>query len=226
MSFDWIDNIESLHHQCGTLDKIIDQIMEEVKAGEEILPPLDHLFEALNKTPLDAVKVVILGQDPYPTPGHAHGLAFSVQPDVNPIPRSLQNIFRELESDLGCPQPPNGCLEPWARQGVLLLNTALSVRAGVANSHSGLWTPVTNDIIKTVNRVHKNLVFFLWGRHAQAKSIYIDNKKHLVIRSSHPSPMACGSPAPVPFLGSRPFSKANEYLEKHRIEPIDWCLAQ
>ncbi|RYL95053.1 uracil-DNA glycosylase [Sporolactobacillus sp. THM7-4] len=186
-----------------------------------VYPDMYDLFNALKYTPYEKVKVVILGQDPYHEPGQAHGLSFSVKPGV-PQPPSLQNIFKELHDDLGCPIPHHGCLIEWARQGVLLLNTVLSVRRGAANSHKGKgWEQFTDEVIRDLNRREKPIVFILWGRHAQAKKELITNPNHYIIESSHPSPLS----ARYSFFGSRPFSRANHYLQSVGEEPIDWQIS-
>jgi uracil-DNA glycosylase len=195
-------------------------LRQEIKQGKQIYPPPPLIFNALNSTPLDKVKCVILGQDPYHGPGQAMGLSFSV-PDEVTKPPSLRNIFKELADDLDCPIPDSGDLTGWTRQGVLLLNTVLTVEAGKANSHKEKgWERFTNHIIKTISDQREHLVFILWGKHAQEKEHYIDATKHKVLRSAHPSPFA----AHRGFFGSKPFSRANEYLVSQGKEPIDWCL--
>lgn len=190
----------------------------EKRQGKEILPPENLWFNALNSTPLDQVKVVILGQDPYPTPGHAHGLCFSVQPEVKPIPKSLINIYKELESDLGI-KKENGNLQSWADQGVLLLNSVLTVESGSANAHQGKgWEAFTDKIIATVNELDRPIVFVLWGAYAQKKGKVIDDAKHCVIKSPHPSPLS----AYRGFLGSQPFSKINKFLKANGNSEISW----
>lgn len=186
-----------------------------------IYPDMYDLFNALHYTPYEKVKVVILGQDPYHEPGQAHGLSFSVKPGV-PKPPSLQNIFKELQDDLGCTVPEHGCLIEWAQQGVLLLNTVLSVRRGAANSHKGMgWETFTDQVIRVLNKRETPIVFILWGRHAQNKQELITNKRHFIIKSPHPSPLS----ASRGFFGSRPFSRANRYLESAGEEPINWQLS-
>jgi uracil-DNA glycosylase len=185
-----------------------------------IYPDMYDIFNAMHYTPYDKVKVVILGQDPYHGPRQAHGLSFSVLPGVD-APPSLVNIFKELESDLGCRVPNHGCLKHWAEQGVLLLNTVLTVREYQANSHQGIgWEEFTDHIITLLNQRKEPMVFILWGRPAQRKQSMITNPDHLVITSPHPSPLS----AYRGFFGSRPFSKANEFLAKHGMAPIDWQL--
>ena len=186
----------------------------------QIFPDMYSIFNALHYTSLADTKVVIFGQDPYHEPGQAHGLSFSVLPNVPPPP-SLQNIFKELETDLGCTVPDNGCLEPWARQGVLLLNTVLTVQAHNANSHQGKgWEIFTDRIISILNEREKPMVFILWGAPARRKKAMITNKAHLIIESPHPSPLS----AYRGFFGSRPFSRANEFLKSTGQEPINWQL--
>ena len=188
--------------------------------GKVIFPHSSLWFNALNSTPLDQVKVVILGQDPYPTPGHAHGLCFSVKPEVNPIPKSLINIFKELNDDLGI-NNQNGNLQNWANQGVLLLNSVLTVEQGHPNSHQGKgWEIFTDKVIAVVNALERPVVFVLWGAYAQKKGAMIDVSRHLVIRSPHPSPLS----AYRGFLGSRPFSKINHFLAQHGQVEINWAV--
>ena len=188
--------------------------------GKVIFPHSSLWFNALNSTPLDQVKVVILGQDPYPTPGHAHGLCFSVKPEVNPIPKSLINIFQELNDDLGI-NNQNGNLQNWANQGVLLLNSVLTVEQGQANSHQGKgWEIFTDKVISVVNALERPVIFVLWGAYAQKKGAMIDVTRHLVIRAPHPSPLS----AYRGFLGSRPFSKINHFLVQHGQVEINWAV--
>jgi uracil-DNA glycosylase len=185
-----------------------------------IYPKGEQYFSALNTITFDKVKVVILGQDPYHGPGQAHGLSFSVLPGV-PFPPSLLNIFKELQSDLGIPIPKTGYLQKWAEQGVLLLNAVLTVENGKPAAHQGKgWERFTDTIVHLLNDQRQNLVFVLWGSYAQKKGAFIDRSKHLVIESAHPSPLS----AYRGFLGSRPFSKINDYLESKDLEPIDWNL--
>lgn len=195
--------------------------LKEEYSNQTIYPDMYDLFNALNYTPYHQVKVVILGQDPYHEPGQAHGLSFSVRPGVRQPP-SLQNIFKELNDDLGCPVPRHGCLIEWARQGVLMLNTVLSVRRGAANSHKGMgWEQFTDTVIRDLNAREQPIVFILWGRHAQAKEELITNAHHFIIKSSHPSPFS----ARYGFFGSHPFSRANHYLESAGEEPINWAIS-
>lgn len=183
-----------------------------------IYPPPKQIFAAFDETPFARVKVVILGQDPYHGPGQAHGLSFSVREGIR-NPPSLQNIFKELASDLQVPPPKSGELSCWAKQGVLLLNATLTVEAGKAGSHQGKgWETFTDAVIRELNARREHLVFILWGNYAQKKGVHIDTGKHLVLRSPHPSPFS----ADAGFFGSKPFSKTNEYLHAKGIEPIDW----
>jgi uracil-DNA glycosylase len=189
------------------------------KANHIIYPPGNRIFAAYNYTPFDKVKVVILGQDPYHNPGEANGLCFSVNDGVK-IPPSLLNIFKELKDDIGCEIPKSGNLEKWAIQGVFLLNTSLTVRKNQPGSHRNIgWEKFTDATIKAISDNKKNVVFMLWGRWAMGKIDLIDKTKHYILNASHPSPLARTG-----FLGCRHFSKCNEYLIKHNIEPIDWCL--
>lgn len=192
----------------------------EKAAGKVIYPPGPLIFNALNTTPLEKVKVVIIGQDPYHGPGQAHGLCFSVQPGV-PTPPSLQNIYKELQRDLNLPIPSHGYLQYWAEQGVLLLNTSLTVEQARAGSHANAgWQQFTDKVIEVVSQRCENLVFLLWGSHAQSKQKLIDGQKHLVLKSAHPSPLS----AYRGFLGNGHFSRTNKFLEQHGLAPIDWAL--
>jgi len=193
-------------------------LRDEKDKSKSILPHSSLWFNALTTTDLDQVKVVILGQDPYPTPGHAHGLCFSVMPDVKPIPKSLINIYKELEDDLGIVNV-NGNLQSWADQGVLLLNSVLTVEAGNANSHQGQgWEQLTDRIIEVLNEQISPIAFVLWGAYAQKKGSIVNNPQHLVLRSPHPSPLS----AYRGFFGSKPFSKINNFLIEKGKEPINW----
>ena len=192
----------------------------EKRAGKVIYPPGPRIFAALNTTPFEAVKVVILGQDPYHGPNQAHGLCFSVLPGV-PAPPSLENIFAEIERDLRIPRPDHGCLLPWARQGVLLLNAVLTVERGQAGSHQGKgWEGFTDACIDALNREREGIVFLLWGSYAQAKGKLIDTTRHRVLKAPHPSPLS----AYRGFIGCGHFSRANEYLVQRGQVPIDWQL--
>lgn len=187
---------------------------------KKIFPNMYDIFNALHFTSYAATKVVILGQDPYHEPGQAHGLSFSVLPDVPPPP-SLINIFKELRDDLGCFIPNNGCLKPWAEQGVLLLNTVLTVRAHAANSHRGHgWEIFTDKIIRLLNDHERPIAFILWGRPARSKKSMITNPRHFIIESAHPSPLSASGG----FFGSRPFSKVNNFLKSIGEQPIDWQI--
>ena len=193
----------------------------ERKAQRRIVyPPGAQIFAALDATPFDAVKVVILGQDPYHGPGQAHGLCFSVVRGV-PAPPSLKNIFQEIDTDLGIPPPAHGCLEHWARQGVLLLNAVLTVERGQAGSHQGKgWEQFTDRVVALLAAQRENLVFLLWGAHAQRKGQAIDARRHLVLKAPHPSPLS----AHRGFFGCGHFSQTNEYLARHGQTAIDWSL--
>ena len=194
--------------------------LDEERRKHTVFPPEDEVFTALELTPYDSVRVLLLGQDPYHDEGQAHGLAFSVRPGVTPPP-SLANIFRELQSDLGCPKPKNGSLVPWAKQGVLLLNTVLTVRAHEPNSHKGKgWEKFTDAVIHKVSEKETPVVFVLWGGYAQKKLELIDTSRHAAISSPHPSPLS----AKRGFFGSRPFSKTNAALREAGEGEIDWCL--
>ncbi|HSB96897.1 MAG TPA: uracil-DNA glycosylase [Spongiibacteraceae bacterium] len=197
-------------------------LREEKQAGKVIYPAGDNWFNALNSTPFDKVKVVVLGQDPYHGPGQAHGLCFSVLPGV-PTPPSLVNIFKELAIDLNIPISRHGYLQHWAEQGVLLLNAVLTVQHANANSHQGRgWEAFTDSCIEHLNREREHLVFLLWGSYAQKKGQLIDRSRHLVLTAPHPSPLS----AHRGFLGCKHFSKANHYLQQHGMAPIDWALPQ
>lgn len=186
-----------------------------------IYPPADDIFNALHLTPLSDVKVLILGQDPYHNEHQAHGLSFSVLPDQREIPPSLQNIYKELQDDLGCYIPDNGYLEKWAKQGVLMLNTVLTVRAHQANSHQGKgWEQFTDAIIEAVNQKDSPVVYMLWGRPAQTKIPMLTNRNHLILKAPHPSPLS----AYRGFFGCRHFSQANEFLQRNGVRPIDWQI--
>lgn len=189
-------------------------------AGARIYPPGPEIFAAFDATPFDAVKVVILGQDPYHGPGQAHGLCFSVRPDQR-VPPSLDNMYKEIERDLGLPRPDHGWLMPWAQRGVLLLNAVLTVEEGKAGAHQGKgWEGFTDHVVDVLNREREDLVFLLWGSYAQAKGKVIDTNRHCVLRTTHPSPLS----AYRGFLGSGHFSKTNNFLRKRGIPQIDWSL--
>lgn len=200
--------------------QILDTVKAERESGQIIYPPAADVFNAFKATEFDRVKVVILGQDPYHGEGQAHGLAFSVLPDIKKIPPSLINIYKELASDIsGFQIPKHGYLQHWAEQGVLLLNTVLTVRAHQANSHASLgWERFTDTVVHRLAEQREHLVFILWGSHAQKKGAFIDRNRHLVLTSPHPSPLS----ASRGFFGSKPFSQANAYLLSHGESPIDW----
>ncbi|GAA4855627.1 uracil-DNA glycosylase [Luteimonas vadosa] len=195
-------------------------LRERKAAGARIYPPGPRIFAAFDATPFDAVKVVVLGQDPYHGEGQAHGLCFSVQPGV-PVPPSLQNIYKEIERDLGIPRPDHGHLVAWARRGVLLLNAVLTVEAGRPGSHQGKgWEGFTDHVVETLAREREGLVFLLWGSYAQAKGRMVDARRHRILRTTHPSPLS----AHRGFLGCGHFSAANQYLVRQGGAPIDWSL--
>ena len=199
--------------------ELVSYLHAEKRAGKVIYPPGPQIFRAFELTPVDKVKVVILGQDPYHNPGQAMGLSFSV-PNGVPAPPSLKNIFKEAEDDLGIKMSGSPDLEGWARQGVLLLNAMLTVRAGEPSSHSAIgWQQFTDAVISYLSDHRENIVFMLWGNYARSKAALIDRNKHLVLEAAHPSPLARGA-----FFGSRPFSKANHYLVQTGRGPIDWRL--
>jgi uracil-DNA glycosylase len=203
----------------GVWDDLV-QLAGRARRTEGIAPGADRIFRALDLVPPDAVRVVILGQDPYPTPGHADGLCFSVRPGVAP-PRSLKNIFREMADDLGVRPSSHGDLESWARQGVLLLNTVLTVGLGAANSHSNWgWQRVTDGAIAAVAELPQPVVFLLWGKSAEAKSRLIGTGRHLILTCAHPSPLS----ARRGFFGCRHFSKSNAWLVARGAKPVDWTL--
>ena len=186
-----------------------------------IYPPMDDIYNAFQETPLSKVKVLLLGQDPYHNVNQAHGMSFSVLPSQTEIPPSLQNIYKELHDDLGCYIPNNGYLVKWAKQGVLLLNTVLTVRAHSANSHRGHgWEQFTDRVIEVLNEQDRPIVYLLWGTPAQSKSSMLNNPKQLVLTAPHPSPLS----AYRGFFGCRHFSKANAFLQEHGVEPIDWQI--
>ena len=195
------------------------KVLEEYRT-RQIFPNPDDIFNAFHLTPLKDVKVVILGQDPYHNDGQAHGLCFSVKPDVE-VPPSLVNIYQELHDDLGCRIPNNGYLVKWAKQGVLMLNTVLTVRAHQANSHRCIgWEQFTDAVIRSVSAQDRSIVFLLWGRPAQMKKSMLNNPKHLILEAPHPSPLS----AYRGFFGCKHFSQTNAFLEKNGIEPIDWQI--
>ena len=204
----------------GYMRSLTKFLYEQNNAGASIYPPAQQIFAAFSATPFDAVKVVILGQDPYHGPGQAHGLSFSVPIDAR-IPPSLRNIFTEMTNDLGIERPTSGNLDQWARRGVLLLNACLTVEDNKAGAHQGKgWEIFTDRVITELNDNRTNLVFVLWGRKAQEKGRAIDRQRHLVIESPHPSPLSAHSG----FYGTKPFSRANNYLQENGITPIEWRI--
>lgn len=218
ISNDWLEPL-NIEFKKSYYKKLYEKVREEYQS-RVIYPDANDIFNAFDFTPLSHVKAVILGQDPYHGPGQAHGLCFSVQPDVD-IPPSLVNIYKELHDDLGCSVPNNGYLKKWADQGVMLLNTVLTVRAHQANSHRGIgWEEFTDAAIKTLNAQDHPLVFILWGRPAQMKRQMLTNPRHLILEAPHPSPLSSYRG----FFGSRPFSKTNEFLKANGVEPIDWQI--
>lgn len=213
---------EALQQEFGKeyFAQLVNFLKQEKAAGNIIYPPGPRIFDAFQLTPLDEVKVVILGQDPYHGPGQAMGLCFSV-PDGITLPPSLINIFKELERDLGIKAPVCGDLTKWARQGVFLLNAILTVRKASAASHQNRgWEQFTDAVIRTISDAKENVVFILWGNYAGSKQKLIDTSKHFIVKSPHPSPLSAHSG----FFGSRPFSKTNEYLQSKGMKPIDWSL--
>ena len=218
ISNDWLEPLKP-EFRKPYYAKLYKTVMSEYQT-RKIFPPADDLFNAFHFTPLNEVKVVILGQDPYHNDGQAHGLCFSVKRGVE-TPPSLVNIYQELHDDCGCYIPNNGYLEKWAKQGVLLLNTVLTVRAHQANSHRGIgWEQFTDAIIQAVNAQDRPIVYMLWGRPAQMKKRMLTNPNHLILEAPHPSPLS----AYRGFFGSKPFSQTNKFLEAHGVEPIDWQI--
>ena len=218
ISNDWLPALRG-EFQKDYYKKLHQTVVQEYQS-RQIFPEADDLFNAFHLTPLKDVKVVIFGQDPYHNVGQAHGLCFSVKPGVE-IPPSLVNIYKELQDDLGCYIPNHGYLVKWAEQGVLLLNTVLTVRAHQANSHRGIgWEEFTDAAIRILNEQDRPIVFILWGRPAQMKKAMLHNPKHLILEAPHPSPLSSYRG----FFGSKPFSKANDFLKQHGMEPIDWQI--
>ena len=216
---DWLEALEPEFKKEYYRD--LYRFVKNEYATQVIYPPADEIFNAFHFTPLKEVKVLILGQDPYHNERQAHGLSFSVKRSQPEIPPSLQNIYKELHEDLGCRIPSHGCLEKWAKQGVLLLNTVLTVRAHQANSHQGKgWEKFTDAVIQAVNAQERPIVYMLWGRPAQAKQSMLTNPKHLVLMAPHPSPLS----AHRGFFGCHHFSTANEFLKANGAEPIDWQI--
>lgn len=202
------------------MQQLRDFLLQRKRAGATVYPPGGEIFNALNSTSFEQVKVVILGQDPYHGPGQAHGLCFSVKPGVRPPP-SLQNIYRELEDDLGVAPARHGYLQSWADQGVLLLNAVLTVERGQAGAHQGKgWERFTDQIVQRLDQDRDGLVFLLWGAPAQRKGAHVDGGRHLVLKAPHPSPLS----AHRGFFGCRHFSRANDYLQSRGVSPIDWQL--
>ena len=206
--------------ETAEMEGLGDFLRQEKAAGKKIYPPGAKIFHAFALTPFDRVKIVILGQDPYHGAGQAHGLSFSVETNVPPPP-SLKNIYKELHADLGLLPASHGNLSAWARQGVLLLNSCLTVEEAHAGSHQNKgWEPFTDAVMDVLNTERSNIVFILWGRKAMQKGRFIDQEKHLVITSAHPSPLSAHNG----FFGSSPFSRANAYLARNHVGPIDWYL--
>lgn len=217
----WLEQLDG-EFQLPYMQQLRQFLQAENHQGKSIYPPGKQIFNALNSTPLDQVKVVILGQDPYHGPGQAHGLCFSVLPGV-PQPPSLKNIFKELQQDLALPFPSHGCLQSWAEQGVLLLNATLTVEQAKAGSHQGKgWEQFTDKVIQVVNEQRQGVVFLLWGSYAQKKGAVIDKQRHYILRSPHPSPLS----AHRGFFGNHHFSLSNEWLVKQGEQPIDWQLPE
>lgn len=218
ISNDWLEPL-SQEFRKPYYRKLYQKVIEEYQF-KSVFPPADEIFNAFHFTSLHEVKAVILGQDPYHNVGQAHGLCFSVRPQVE-IPPSLINIFQELHDDLGCEIPNNGYLVKWAKQGVLMLNTVLTVRAHQANSHRGIgWEEFTDAAIRILNEQDRPIVFILWGSPAQRKKAMLNNPKHLILQAPHPSPLS----AYRGFFGSKPFSKTNEFLIANGVAPIDWQI--
>ena len=215
---DWLAELDVEFHK-PYYKELYDFVLNEYNTTQ-VFPPADDIFNAFHLTPLSKVKVVIIGQDPYHNVGQAHGLCFSVKPDVG-IPPSLVNIYKELHDDLGCEIPNNGYLVKWAEQGVLMLNTVLTVRAHMANSHKGKgWEKFTDAAITALNKQDRPIVFILWGRPAQTKERMLRNPNHLILKAPHPSPLSAYNG----FFGSKPFSQTNKFLEQHGETPIDWQI--
>ena len=218
ISNDWLQPLQK-EFKKPYYRKLYDTVKREYSTYQ-VFPPADDIFNAFHLTPLSEVKVVILGQDPYHNVNQAHGLCFSVQPTVE-IPPSLENIYKELHDDLGCKIPNNGYLVKWAKQGVLLLNTVLTVRAHQANSHQNIgWEQFTDAVIEILDRQDRPMVFLLWGKPAQRKKAMLHNPNHLILEAPHPSPLS----AYRGFFGCRHFSKTNQFLEEHGLTPIDWQI--
>ena len=216
---DWIELLDKESNE--TYFKSLVKIIQKDRENGNVYPPKGKVFEAFKVTPFDTIRVVILGQDPYSRKGQAHGLAFSVLPNVI-IPPSLKNIFKELNTDVGFKPVGHGCLLSWARQGVLLLNTVLTVREGEPGSHKGIgWEDFTTNVIKELNKTEKRIIFVLWGKDAQSISWILNTSQHVIVESSHPSPYS----AENGFFGSKPFSKINDVLKKEGSSTINWQLS-
>jgi uracil-DNA glycosylase len=217
----WLERLEDEFRQ-PYMENLRTFLLAEKQAGKEIFPSGDNIFAALNHTPFNRIKVVIFGQDPYHGPGQAHGLCFSVRPGV-PVPPSLQNIYKELATDLGIPPARHGYLPAWADRGVLLLNAVLTVERGKAASHKNRgWETFTDRIAREIDAGHPGAAFILWGSYAQKKGAFINRDRHFVVESPHPSPLSASSG----FFGSRPFSRVNLWLESRGIPPVDWRLPE
>lgn len=217
----WLEHLQA-EFSMPYMQDLRDFLQQEKRKGKQIYPSGELIFNALNSTPFNKVKVVILGQDPYHGHGQAHGLCFSVLPGVK-VPPSLMNIYKELKSDLGIEPAPHGCLQSWAEQGVLLLNAVLSVEKAMAASHQGKgWERFTDRIVAELNEKREHLVFLLWGSYAQKKGQIIDRERHLVLEAPHPSPLS----AHRGFLGCQHFSKTNSYLQEMALSPVDWTLPE
>ncbi len=218
ISNDWLEELGT-EFKKPYYAKLYEFVKQEYNT-RQVFPPAEDIFNAFHLTPLKDVKVVIIGQDPYHNDGQAHGLCFSVKPNVE-IPPSLVNIYQELHDDLGCRIPNNGYLVKWAKQGVLMLNTVLTVQAHMANSHRGKgWEEFTDAAIRALNKQDRPIVFILWGRPAQMKKSMLDNPKHLILEAPHPSPLS----AYRGFFGSKPFSRTNRFLIENHLSPIDWQI--
>lgn len=217
---DWLAVLENEFRQPYWAK--LQAFLAEERDSTTVFPPEEEVFAAFQSTPYESVRVLILGQDPYPGEGQAHGLSFSVKPDVT-IPASLRNMYQELKTDLDIPPAKTGYLMGWAKQGVLMLNTVLTVRAGEANSHKGKgWELFTDAVIQAVNAKPEPVAFVLWGANAQKKQKLIDTGRHTIVQSAHPSPLS----AHAGFFGSKPFSKINEILKANRLKAIDWAVAE
>lgn len=215
----WLSRLQA-EFESDYMQQLREFLLQRKQAKAVIFPPGPEIFTALNTTPFDSVKVVMLGQDPYHGPGQAHGLCFSVKPGVA-TPPSLKNIYKELNADVGFEIPRHGYLMPWAEQGVLLLNAVLTVERGTAGAHQGKgWERFTDAVIRRLNDEREGLVFLLWGSYAQKKAAFVDGNKHLVLKSVHPSPLS----AHRGFLGCKHFSQTNRYLLQRGQDPIDWQL--